>query len=57
MLELDGIDVFYGEAQVLFEVSLRVGAGEVVALLADVCRTRARDAAVEKTGRHASGPP
>jgi branched-chain amino acid transport system ATP-binding protein len=33
MLELDGIDVFYGESQVLFGVSLRVGAGEVVSVL------------------------
>jgi branched-chain amino acid transport system ATP-binding protein len=33
MLELDAIDVFYGETQVLYGVSLRVGAGEVVAVL------------------------
>jgi branched-chain amino acid transport system ATP-binding protein len=33
MLELARIDTFYGETQVLFEVSLSVGAGEVVALL------------------------
>jgi branched-chain amino acid transport system ATP-binding protein len=33
ILELDGIDVFYGETQVLFGVSLRVGAGEVVSVL------------------------
>ena len=32
-LEVDGIDVFYGETQVLFGVSLRVGAGEVVSVL------------------------
>ena len=32
-LEVDGIDVFYGETQVLFDVSLRVGAGEVVSVL------------------------
>lgn len=33
MLVVDHIDTFYGETQVLFDVSLRVGAGEVVALL------------------------
>jgi branched-chain amino acid transport system ATP-binding protein len=33
MLVVDHIDTFYSETQVLFNVSLRVGAGEVVALL------------------------
>ena len=33
MLELTHIDSFYGETQVLFDVSLTVDAGEVVALL------------------------
>ena len=33
MLEIERIDGFYGETQVLFDVSLRVGAREVVALL------------------------
>jgi branched-chain amino acid transport system ATP-binding protein len=33
MLRVEGIDTFYGENQVLFGVSLSVGAGEVVALL------------------------
>ena len=33
MLEVAHIDSFYGETQVLFDVSLAVGAGEVVALL------------------------
>jgi branched-chain amino acid transport system ATP-binding protein len=33
MLELDHIDAAYGETQVLFEVSLTVGEGEIVALL------------------------
>lgn len=33
MLSVDHIDTFYGETQVLFDVSLQVGAGEVVALL------------------------
>jgi branched-chain amino acid transport system ATP-binding protein len=33
MLEIEGIASFYGETQVLFDVSLRVGASEVVALL------------------------
>jgi branched-chain amino acid transport system ATP-binding protein len=33
MLEVERIDAGYGETQVLFDVSLAVGAGEVVALL------------------------
>ena len=33
MLALDGVDAFYGETQVLFDVSLRVARGEVLALL------------------------
>jgi branched-chain amino acid transport system ATP-binding protein len=33
MLELDRVRTFYGETQALFDVSLGVGAGEVVALL------------------------
>ena|SRR5204862_5043249 len=33
MLNVHAIDTYYGESQVLFEVSLRVNAGEVVALL------------------------
>jgi branched-chain amino acid transport system ATP-binding protein len=33
MLNVRGIDTFYGETQVLFDVSLAVGAGEAVALL------------------------
>jgi branched-chain amino acid transport system ATP-binding protein len=33
MLEIERIDSFYGETQVLFDVSLQVGAREVVALL------------------------
>jgi branched-chain amino acid transport system ATP-binding protein len=33
MLELSHIDTYYGETQALFDVSLAVGAGEVVALL------------------------
>ena len=33
MLSVDALDVFYGETQVLFDVSLAVAAGEVVALL------------------------
>jgi branched-chain amino acid transport system ATP-binding protein len=32
-LEIDAIDTYYGETQVLFGVTLAVGAGEVVALL------------------------
>ena len=32
-LELVGLDVFYGEVQALFDVSLRVAGGEVVALV------------------------
>jgi len=33
ILEVEGIDTYYGETQVLFDVSLAVGAGEVVSLL------------------------
>ena len=33
MLALDRVDTFYGDTQVLFDVSLDVGRGEVVALL------------------------
>ncbi|MGD9288202.1 MAG: ATP-binding cassette domain-containing protein, partial [Desulfobacterales bacterium] len=33
MLDLDKIDVFYGEVQVLRQVSLEINAGEVVSLL------------------------
>ncbi|MDL9997581.1 ABC transporter ATP-binding protein [Variovorax sp. J22P240] len=33
LLSIDHIDTYYGETQALFDVSLRVGAGEVVALL------------------------
>ncbi len=32
-LEVQGLDAFYGRAQVLFDVSLSVGRGEVVALM------------------------
>jgi branched-chain amino acid transport system ATP-binding protein len=33
ILEIEGIDTYYGETQVLFDVSLAVDAGEVVSLL------------------------
>ena len=33
MLEVQGVSARYGEAQVLWDVSLRVGAGEVVTLV------------------------
>ncbi len=33
MLRVDGIDVAYGDVQVLWDVSLEVGAGEIVALI------------------------
>jgi branched-chain amino acid transport system ATP-binding protein len=33
MLAIDKVNTFYGETQVLFDVSLEVGAGQVVALL------------------------
>jgi branched-chain amino acid transport system ATP-binding protein len=33
ILQASGIDTFYGETQALFDVSIEVGAGEVVALL------------------------
>ena len=35
ILELDQINTFYGETQVLYNVSLAVGRGEVVSLLAN----------------------
>src|SRR5690554_1403206 len=33
MLEIEGLDVFYGDFQVLWDVSLTVGSAEVVAVL------------------------
>jgi branched-chain amino acid transport system ATP-binding protein len=33
MLEVKGLDVFYGDVQVLWDVSFRVNAGEVVAII------------------------
>ncbi len=33
MLELAGVNAFYGRAQILFDVSLNIGRGEVVALM------------------------
>ncbi len=33
MLKVDGIDVAYGDVQVLWDVSLEVGSGEIVALI------------------------
>ena len=33
ILEIDQINTFYGETQALFDVSLKVGHGEVVSLL------------------------
>ncbi len=33
MLRIDGIDVFHGDAQVLWDVSLEVNSGEIVALI------------------------
>ena len=33
LLQIDGIDVFYGDFQALFDVSLRVGPGEIVAVI------------------------
>jgi branched-chain amino acid transport system ATP-binding protein len=33
VLDINGIDVFYGDAQALRDVSLRVGAGEIVTLI------------------------
>jgi branched-chain amino acid transport system ATP-binding protein len=33
ILEVEGIDTYYGETQVLFDISLAVGVGEVVSLL------------------------
>jgi branched-chain amino acid transport system ATP-binding protein len=33
MLEIDGIDVFYGDVQALWDVSLRVESGEIVTII------------------------
>ncbi|MBN3766439.1 ABC transporter ATP-binding protein [Burkholderia sp. Ac-20365] len=33
LLKIDGLNAFYGRAQILFDVSLEVGRGEVVALM------------------------
>jgi branched-chain amino acid transport system ATP-binding protein len=33
ILEVEGIDTYYGETQVLFDISLAVGVGEIVSLL------------------------
>lgn len=33
LLKVDGLDAFYGRAQILFDVGLEVGRGEVVALM------------------------
>ena len=33
LLKVDGLNAFYGRAQILFDVSLEVGRGEVVALM------------------------
>ncbi len=33
MLEIDGIDVFYGDVQALWDVSLRVDSGEIVTII------------------------
>ncbi|MFM7485192.1 MAG: ABC transporter ATP-binding protein, partial [Burkholderiaceae bacterium] len=33
MLTVSGLNAFYGKAQMLFDVSLEVGRGEVVALM------------------------
>jgi branched-chain amino acid transport system ATP-binding protein len=33
ILEVDNINTYYGEARVLYDVSLSIGEGEVVALL------------------------
>ncbi len=33
ILDIQGVDTFYGETQALFDVSIQIGAGEVVSLL------------------------
>lgn len=33
LLKVEGLNAFYGRAQILFDVSLEVGRGEVVALM------------------------
>ena len=47
LLACEGIDTFYGETQALFDVSLAVGAGEVVALLGAERRRQDDDAALD----------
>ena len=43
LLEVAALDAFYGQAQVLFDVSLSVGRGEVVADLGATCLLRRDD--------------
>jgi branched-chain amino acid transport system ATP-binding protein len=69
MLNVREIDTYYGETQVLFGVSLRVGAGEIVALLGPsgagktttlrsiLGLTPARSGAIEWQGRDISRSP
>jgi len=42
LLELDGVNTYYGRSHILFDVSLSVAKGEVVALLAATAPGRAR---------------
>jgi branched-chain amino acid transport system ATP-binding protein len=69
ILEVDGIDTFYGETQALFDVSLDADAGEVVALLGPngagktttlrsiLGLTRARRGAIRFDGRDVTRAP
>ena len=47
ILEVAGIDTYYGETQALFGVSLQVDEGEVVALLGRQRRRQDDDAALD----------
>jgi branched-chain amino acid transport system ATP-binding protein len=42
LLEVSGLNGYYGDSHILFEVSLRVERNDVVALLVATARARAR---------------
>ena len=47
LLKIDGLNAFYGRAQILFDVSLEVGRGEVVALMGRNGAGKSRDDEVD----------
>ena len=65
MLELDDVQTFYGTSQVLFGMSMAVGAGEVVTLLGrngmgkttTVRVDHGPDAAARRHHQRSTGPP